>query len=184
MAIVHPSLISPVPANGGLSPTPLCLTIFCLALWCGETFLFSVLLSYWPPNSRGPCRSILSRVKTFLSISAPFSIFGCSSPSHDYWESLSTQTTSRSVSKTFHRHKKKKMHLCQITPASNVIYFLERSFCSFEFCNFTWFKKINKYSFTQRLTGPSLAATNTELAGNTAASGTETSNEEAKPTAI
>lgn len=170
--------------NGGLSATPLCLTIFCLALWCGETFLFSFLLSYWPPNSRGSCRSILSRVKTFLPISALFSIFGCLSPSLDNWESLRTQTTSHSVSNTFHRHKKKKMHLCQITPALNVIYSLERSFCSFDFHNFTWLKKIGKYSSTRRFTGPSLAATNTELAGNTAASGTETSTGEAKPTAI
>lgn len=76
------------------------------------------------------------------------------------------------------------MHLCQITPALNIIYSLERSFCSFEFHNFTLFKKIDKYSFTQRFTGPSLAATHTELAENTAAGGIETSIEEAKPTAV
>lgn len=164
-----------------LQPLSASLSFALLFMWGNLSVFFLALLL--ASKFKEPMLEHFKQGQTFLPISRLFSVFGCLSPSHDYWEFLRTQTTSHSVSSTFHRHKKK-MHLCQITPALNATYPLEQSFCSFEFHNFTWFKKIDKHSFTERFTGPSLAATHTELAGNTEASGIQTSIEEAKPTAV
>lgn len=117
----------------GLSLPPLCLTIFCLAFPCGETFLFSFLIFYWPSSSRGPCLSIQPELKLSYPSQCSAQSLACLGPSLDSRESLRTQMGSHSVSGSFHRHNKSDVHLGQITKYLLWLSFIlwERSFCSF-----------------------------------------------------